>query len=105
EVEPGLTIKWDNRDHIALYAPSVSRAWAIWRTKESEGLVCRFNGKKGQFNLARLDGIAAEAEIGTEQDGCDVLLLTFRDLGPEQAARLKALLTEHVTGFRETLGK
>jgi excinuclease ABC subunit A len=104
EIEPALEVRWDNRDHIALYVPGVSRAWGIWRTKESDGLVSRFFGKRGQFNLSRVEALAAEVEIGSEQEGGDVLRLVFTELGPDQARRLRDLLTEHRSGFGETFG-
>ena len=63
EVEPGLQVHWDNRAAITLRVPGVSRAWAQWRTKDADGLDCRFLGKKGQFNLSRLEGVGASTAV------------------------------------------
>ena len=70
------------------------------------GLDCRFLGKKGQFNLSRLEGLgAATASIDSKREAGDVLKLTFKHLEPSQAAKLKELLAEHLGGFREAFGK
>ena len=37
-----------------------ARAWASWRTKQSTGLECKFLGKKGAFNLSRIDSFGVE---------------------------------------------
>jgi excinuclease ABC subunit A len=103
EVEPGLEVQWDARDAITLRVPGIKRSWAQWRTKDNEALVCRFLGKKGQLNLDQLDGLGQGTEI-KEREGGDVLDLRFQKLDPEQANRLKALLGEHLRGFREVYG-
>ncbi|HEV3449527.1 MAG TPA: excinuclease ABC subunit UvrA [Gemmataceae bacterium] len=100
-VEPRLQIDWSKRAAITLRVPGVSRAWSQWRTKESFGLDCRFLGKKGQFNLSQIESFGVSPSIcGHRADG-DMLRLVFQQ--PEQihAARLKALLAEHLAGFRE----
>jgi excinuclease ABC subunit A len=104
EVEPQLEVRWDARDAITLKVPGVSRGWAQWRTKEATALDTRFLGKKGQFNLAQLEGVGVSPAIAHRNDG-DVLRLLFQQ--PEQvpAARLKELLAEHLRGFREVFGK
>ena len=96
--------RWDARDAITLKVPGVSRGWAQWRTKESTALDTRFVGKKGQFNLAQLEGVGLSPAIAHRNDG-DVLRLLFQQ--PEQvpAARLKELLADHLRGFREAFGK
>jgi excinuclease ABC subunit A len=104
EVEPGLSVEWDNREHITLRIPGVSRSWGMWRTKQAQALDLRFVGRKGQFNLAQLEGLGA-AELGHERAGADVLRLRLTDLGAEQAAKLKGVLAEHLRGFREVFGK
>ena len=76
-----------------------SRGWAQWRTKDADGLDCRFLGKKGQFNLSRVEGVgAAPASIDANRDDGDVLRLVFQHLEPSQAAKLKELLAEHLRG-------
>jgi excinuclease ABC subunit A len=105
EVEPGLSVRWDNRDAVTLKVPGVGRGWATWRTKEPEALECRFLGRRGQFNLAQVEGLGAAAEIGQDRSDGDVLRLAFVQLpGPMQAAKLKVVLAEHVRGFREAFG-
>ncbi len=106
EVEPGLQVQWDNRAAITLRIPGVSRAWTQWRTKDIDGLDCRFVGKKGQFNLSRLEGVgAATASVDSKRATGDVVRLVFQHLEPSQAAKLKELLVEHLGGLREAFGK
>jgi excinuclease ABC subunit A len=97
-IEPGLTMSWDQRDTITLRLPGVNRGWASLRTKTAEALDCRFLVKKGQLNLARVEGLGA-AEIA-EQRGADVLRLRLTDLTAEQAAKLREVLAEQIEGFR-----
>ncbi len=100
-----LEVRWDVRDAITLRVPGVSAGWAQWRTKETDGLDCRFLGKKGQFNLSRLEGVGAARPRRFEARGSDVIELVFQHLEPSQAAKLKELLAEHLRGFREAFGK
>ncbi len=104
EIEPKLEVKWDARDAITLKTPGIGRGWAQWRTKQPEGLLCRFLGKKGQFNLTRIEGLGMEPSISGRDNG-DVLSLTLRSLDAAQAGRLKEILTEHLAGFREVFGR
>ncbi len=104
EVEPGVQVGWDRRDAVTLRVPGVGRAWAEWRTKDAEALDARFLGKKGQLNLAQVEGVAA-AEIGHHRADGDVLRLRFVDLNAEQARRLREVLQEQLRGFREAFGK
>ena len=62
-VEPEVEIQWDNRAAITLRVPGMTRAWAQWQTKEADMLVCRFIGKKGQFNLSQLEGFGVEPTL------------------------------------------
>jgi excinuclease ABC subunit A len=106
EVEPGLQVQWDNRAAITLRVPGASRAWAQWRTKDIDGLDCRFVGKKGQFNLSRLEGVgAATASVDSKRTTGDVMRLVFQHLEPSQAAKLKEVLGEHLDGFRAAFGQ
>jgi excinuclease ABC subunit A len=104
EVEPGVAVQWSNRDAITLKVPGINRGWAVWRTKQAEALECRFLGKKGQLNLARLEGLGA-AEVDPERADADVLRLQLLDLTAEQAAKLRPLLAEQLQGFREVFAK
>jgi excinuclease ABC subunit A len=105
EIETGLEIDWGVRYFIMLRAPGASRAWGQIQTKRPGGLVCRFIGKKGQFNLTRFEGLGVQPRLDTDADGKDALWLTIQQLDQAQAARLKELLAEHLRGFRETFGK
>jgi excinuclease ABC subunit A len=104
EVEPGVEVKWDARDAITLKVPGVGRGWALWRTKQAEALDCRFLGRKGQLNLARVEGLGA-VEIETGRSAGDTLRLRLTELGPEQAVKLKGVLAEQLAGFREAFGR
>ena len=103
-IDPEVEVRWDARDAISLRVPGIGRSWAQWRTKESHGLDCRFLGKKGQFNLAQLEGVGVSPAIAHRNDG-DVLRLLFQQPQHVPAARLKELLAEHLRGFREAFGK
>jgi excinuclease ABC subunit A len=104
DVEPKLQIEWDARDAILLKVPGIGHSWARWRTKDNEGLDCRFFGKKGQFNLSRIEGLGIAPEIAGERDGADVVRLVFQHEEQLHPARLKELLREHLEGFREAFG-
>jgi excinuclease ABC subunit A len=105
DIEPGLEVRWDVQYFITLRVPGVNRWWGQWQTKRTEGLVCRFLGKKGQFNLAAFDGLGSAQELDTEHDDGDYIWLTLQDLNATKTAKLKGLLTEHMQGFREVFGK
>jgi excinuclease ABC subunit A len=105
EVEPGVEVRWDVRYFITLRVPGASRWWGQWQTKRSEGLVCDFLGKKGQFNLARVEPFGVSPSINGDREGADVLRLMFQHADHVHAAKLKELLAEHLKGFRETFGK
>jgi hypothetical protein len=104
DIEPGLEVKWDQRDAITIKVPGVSRGWGQWRTKTAEALDCRFFIKKGQLNLARVEGLG-HAEIGEQRSGADVLRLRLTDLTAEQGAKLKEVLAEQLKGFREVFAR
>jgi excinuclease ABC subunit A len=105
DIEPGVEVRWDVQYFITLRVPGVKRWWGQWQTKRTEGLVCRFLGKKGQFNLAAFDGLGSAQELDTEHDDGDYIWLTLQDLSATKTAKLKGLLTEHMQGFREVFGK
>jgi excinuclease ABC subunit A len=105
ELEPELQIQWDSRAAITLRIPEISRAWAQWRTKESYGLDCRFLGKKGQFNLSRIEEFGIAPAIGSHRADADLLRLVFQHDEHVHAAKLRELLAEHLGGFRELFGQ
>jgi excinuclease ABC subunit A len=101
ELAPEMEINWNTRDAISLRLPDGGPFWSRWRTKWPHGLDCDFVGKKGHLNLARLEGLAAEHEIDTSRKEFDRMRIVF--VRPEhlQPAMLKAILLEHLKGFRE----
>jgi excinuclease ABC subunit A len=104
EVEPEVQVEWDARDAIRLRVPGVSRMWAAWKTKQSEGLECAFLGKRGQFNLSRIEQFGTDPVLETDRDTGEVLRLVFRHHEHVHAPKLKELLAEHLRGFREAFG-
>jgi excinuclease ABC subunit A len=105
EIEPGLEVRWDVQYFITLRAPGIDRWWGQWQTKRTEGLVCRFLGRKGQFNLAAFDGLGTSQKLDTEHEYGDYLWMTLQQLDPNQLKRLRSLLTAHLAGFREAFSK
>jgi excinuclease ABC subunit A len=104
EVEPAVEIDWNARDAVTLRVPGITRGWAQWRTKDNRGLDCRFLGKKGQFNLSRVEGFGVSPQINGHRAEGDVLRLVFQQAEHVPAARLKEFLAEHLRGFREVFG-
>jgi excinuclease ABC subunit A len=105
EVEAEVEVVWAARAAITLRVPGVSRAWAQWRTKEAHGLDCRFLGKKGRFNLSQIEVFGAAPTINSSRADGDVMRLVFQHAEHLHAAELKALLAEHLRGFREVFGR
>jgi excinuclease ABC subunit A len=105
ELESEARFDWESRDAVTVRVPGVSRGWAQWRTKQSPALECRFLGKKGQFNLAQIEGLGVAPSLGGKRGDGDVLRLHFQHLSQVQDSKLKDLLREHLKGFREVFGK
>jgi excinuclease ABC subunit A len=101
EVEPQIEVSWDTRDAVNLRVPGISRMWARLRTKDPEGLDCRFLGKPGHFNLAQVEGLGARQDLESNRKDGDLLQLVFVQIERLPAARLKEVLKEHLRGFRE----
>jgi len=100
KVEPKIEIAWDNRAHISIAVPDVSRAWAYLRTKDSDALHCRFLGKKGQFNLNQIEKFGIEPALQPAADG-EALVLHFQHDNHMPVQALRELLQQHLEGFRE----
>jgi excinuclease ABC subunit A len=105
EVEPGLEVVWTGRALITLKVPGIKRSWAYWRTKASYGLDCRFLGKKGQFNLSRIESFGVSPSICDHAKDYDTVQLVFQNAEHVHAAKLKEFLAEQVRGFQEVFGK
>ncbi|WP_162658231.1 excinuclease ABC subunit UvrA [Tuwongella immobilis] len=102
KIEPTIEIRWDTRDAIAFYLPGFSRFWGRFKTKESDCLECRFNGKPGAFNLTHLEAAGMDGEfLQDRKDGVDVMLLRFTNANPMVGNKLRDLLQRHLQGFRE----
>jgi hypothetical protein len=104
EIEPKIEITWSNRAAINFHIPGISRGWAQWNTKLARGLECRFLGKKGQFNLAQLEGLGAHPQISDTRSNASVLQFTFQTHEHLSREKLKELLVDHLRGFREAFG-
>jgi excinuclease ABC subunit A len=103
KVEPKLEIRWDNRAAISVYVPDTTRMWAHVQTKQSEALVCRFFGKKGQFNLSHIEQFGLEPALEPSREG-EVIVLQFLHDNHLHAQALRELLQQHLQGFREVVG-
>jgi excinuclease ABC subunit A len=105
EIEPALTVDWNTRDSITIRVPGASRAWAAFRTKNAVALEAKLLGRRGQFNLARLEPVGAAAEITPYKNEGEVIRFAIRQLGPGQVDALRGILREHLEGFRGAFGK
>jgi excinuclease ABC subunit A len=105
EIEPGIEVRWDVPYFITLRVPGANRWWGQWQTKRAYGLDCRFLGKKGQFNLSQVEAFGVQPTIDDKRGEADVLKFIFQTADHLHPEKLKALLTEHLNGFRETFGK
>ncbi|MBN9521907.1 excinuclease ABC subunit UvrA [bacterium] len=106
DIEPDAEVKWDNRDAILIKVPGATKSWARWRTKEADALDVQFVGRRGQFNLNRVEQFGRGAElIDDRAGGATVLHLRFVNADHFHAPALKQLLTEHLAGFREAHGR
>jgi excinuclease ABC subunit A len=106
EVERDIEIQWDSRDSILLKIAGIGRAWARIRTKDSDGLDCRFIGKPGQFNLSRFEGIGQNPALTMDRaDGGETLRLLFQKEEEMPKGKLKAILAAHRDGFVERYGE
>ncbi|HZU34259.1 MAG TPA: excinuclease ABC subunit A, partial [Gemmataceae bacterium] len=105
ELEPNIEVTWTGRDAILLRVPGVTRAWAQFRTKDPQGLDCRFHARKGQFNLAQLEPFGVSPSINGHRSDTDILRLLFQHPGHLHTAKLKELLAEDLRGFREGKAK
>ena len=101
KLEPNIEIAWTAHDAILLRVPGITRAWAQLRTKDPAGLDCRFHARKGQFNLAQLEPLGVSPRIDGHRADTDILHFLFQQPGHLHPARLKELLAEDLSGFRE----
>jgi excinuclease ABC subunit A len=105
EIDPTLEFKWDVRDAVSIRPPGAPRMWARLKTKESAALECWFIGRPGQLNLSRVEGLGRDPVIEMDRtDGIDVLKLRFVSSDHLNPQKLKALLSEHLKGFKAAFG-
>ncbi len=101
EVDPELEYKWDVRDAVTIRPAGSSRFWCRIKSKESDALEVWFVGKRGQINLAKVEGLGRDPAIeGDRNDGTEVLKLRFLTADHVQPAELKAVLADHLKHFR-----
>jgi excinuclease ABC subunit A len=100
DAAPELDVKWDSRDHILLRLPRASKAFAWFRTKEADSLVCNFVVRIGQLNLARVEGFCRNAELANDRsDGSQVLKLEFTSAEPLRSKAVGEFLREYLAAF------
>jgi excinuclease ABC subunit A len=104
EVEPKLTVTWDNRAHIVARVPGITSAWLAARTKLVDVLEIRLFGEKSRFNLDQLHKFGQEPNITTSRGG-DVIRLQFEQSHHFPVVALREFLREHLAGFRAWAGK
>ena len=105
EAIPDVVIDWETRDAVMFRLPGISRGWGRVRTKDNVRLEARLIGKKGQYNLSRVEGIGKESVIEADrEDGSDVMRLLFYRHEDMPRGKLKTLLVEHAKGFCEQFG-
>ena len=62
--------------------------------------------KPGQFNAARFEGVGRAATVeGDRHEGVDLVTLKFVTGDEFDPKKLKPLLAEALTGFRQTFGE
>jgi hypothetical protein len=83
-----------------LYAPGKTRSWSQWRTKDALGLICRFVGPKGQFNLAQIEKFGKDPHIDSDREGTDTLEFVFQHADHLHASELKQALAAHLEAVR-----
>lgn len=106
EAVPDIGIQWDSRDAITLKLEGITKGWGRVRTKDNQALDARFLGKPGQINLSRLEGIGKDSSlIADRADGGEVMRLLFHKHEELSRHKLKQLLAEHASGFREQFGE
>ena len=101
EMDPQLEYKWDVRDAVTIRPAGSPRFWCRIKTKESDALEAWFVGRRGQINLAAVDGIGRDPAIeGDRNDGTEVLKLRFLAADHLQPQRLREVLLDHLKVFQ-----
>jgi excinuclease ABC subunit A len=100
-MDPQLEYKWDVRDAVTIRPAGSPRFWCRIKTKESDALEAWFVGRRGQINLAAVDGIGRDPAIeGDRNDGTEVLKLRFLAADHLQPQRLREVLLDHLKAFQ-----
>lgn len=101
ETVPEIQFDFDSRDTITARIPGRRRIWLTMKTKNPDGLDCRFAGPKGVFNLAQLDGLGARREILNERQDGDVCRLDFLAHSDLDAPRIRKFAGDHAAQARD----
>jgi excinuclease ABC subunit A len=103
EIDPGLAIKWDSREHILLTPTGSPRSWCWIRTKETTALIVNLVCHGGRPNAAALDGHCKSAEFVSERsDGSEVLRIEFLSPAQVRDDAVRAFFRENLGRFNAT---
>jgi excinuclease ABC subunit A len=94
---PEVELDWNLRD--AIHFKLHGKTWGRIKTKEVAAVDCHVLARKGQFNLARLEGLAWHRELLTHRPEQDILRLAFRGVEQIRADAFQAILKEAAAGF------
>ncbi|NBU71964.1 MAG: ATP-binding cassette domain-containing protein, partial [Bacteroidetes bacterium] len=95
ETVDGIQFDFDSRDTIHARIPGRRRIWLTIKTKDPDGLDCRFAGPKGAINLAQLGSLGATREITGDRETEEVCRLSFRKPSDLDALKFKTLFRKH----------
>ena len=101
EIVDGIQFDFDSRDTINARIPGRRRIWLTMKTKDPDGLDCRFAGPKGAINLAQLDGLGATREIAGDREADEVCRLTFQKPSDLDAPKFRTLFQRHAQLSRD----
>jgi excinuclease ABC subunit A len=104
ELAPEMEMDWNLRDAVHLRPKGASKFWSRWKTKDPLALECQFLGKRGQFNLARLEPFGWTHSINRDKESGDLLCFRFRTIEQLKPVEFKKLLAECLEGFNELFG-
>ena len=104
ELGQEVELNWNLRDAIHVRPIGATKFWSRWKTKDPLALECHFVGKRGQFNLARLEPFGMTHSINRDKESGDLLCFRFRTVEQLKVMEFKQLLTECLKGFQELYG-
>lgn len=104
QIDPELEINWNLRDAVHLRPKGASKFWSRWKTKDPMSLECQFLGKRGQFNLVRLEPFGLTHSINRDKESGDLLCFRFRTVEQLKPVEFKKLIKECLDGFNKMYG-